>query len=218
MTQWALAITAAFFAIVSVAAGAVALTDDDSVGTRIAQDADGRGESGGDGSAGDCANPPCEDTGDGGVAGICLEGAVDCDDTIDTRPVDDICNQIVPTPPECTDPDTPVTNEPGQQGGSDPGESGSSGLSAECTLEFPNECAGEAASLADLAARLDVEKEAITVGSVERVDWPNACLGIEQPDVACAEIITTGYRIILEANGQKYEYHTDGGSRVLLVE
>jgi hypothetical protein len=143
---------------------------------------------------------------------------VDCDDTIDTRPVDDICNQIVPTPPECTDPDTPVTNEPGQPGGVDPGESPIIEPGEACTLQYPNECAGKAASVADLAARLDVSEDAITVVSVERVDWPDACLGVSQPDVACAEVITTGYRIILEANGQKYEYHTDGGSRVLLVE
>jgi hypothetical protein len=31
-------------------------------------------------------------------------------------------------------------------------------------------------------------------------------------------VITPGYRIILEANGKAYEYHTDGGSRAVLVE
>ena len=54
--------------------------------------------------------------------------------------------------------------------------------------------------------------------SVEFVEWPDACLGIAQRDVACAEVITPGYRIILEANGATYEYHTDGGSRAVLVE
>ena len=62
MKKWAFAITVAFFATVSVAAGAVALTDDDS-SPGVGRDAADRGESGGDGSASDCANPPCEDVG-----------------------------------------------------------------------------------------------------------------------------------------------------------
>ena len=111
MKKWAFAITVAFFAIVSVAAGAVALTDDDT-SPGVARDADDRGESGGDGSAADCANPPCEDTG-GGAAGICLEGAIDCDDTPTGKPPEgDVCIQIFPTPPECADPDAPVSDEP----------------------------------------------------------------------------------------------------------
>jgi hypothetical protein len=57
----------------------------------------------------------------------------------------------------------------------------------------------------------------IIIVTVEAVEWPNACLGISQPDVACAEIITAGFRIFLEANGQRFEYDTDGGSRAVLV-
>jgi hypothetical protein len=196
----------------------VALTDDGSNGQRIIRDADSVGESGDDSPniAPVCAPdvPDCEDIivnpDGGGAAGICLEGTVDCVDTPSGAPEDDACVQILPTPPECADPDAPVSNEPSEPGTADPGEA--------CTLEYPNECAGTKAAVADLAARLDVEREAIAVVSAERVDWPNACLGVEQPDVACAEVITAGYRIFLEANGQKYEYHTDGGSRVVLVE
>ncbi len=85
-------------------------------------------------------------------------------------------------------------------------------------MEYPNECTATAAAVADLAARLDLKEDAITVKSVESVQWPDACLGVSQPDVACAEVITSGYRIILEANGRTYEYHTDGGSRAVLAQ
>jgi hypothetical protein len=205
MKKWAFALTVAFFAVVSVAAGVVALTEegDSGDGGRTVRDADGAGgESGGDGA-----------TGRDGVAGICLEG-VDCDDTPIEEPGNP-CILIFPTPPECADPDAPVSNDPpvndrGEPGTTDPGQA--------CTMEFPNECTATAAAVAELAARLDVKEDAITVVSADRVDWPDACLGVSQPDVACAEVITPGFRIFLEASGQKYEYHTDGGSRALFVE
>lgn len=215
MKKWAFAITVAFFAIVSVAAAAVALTDDDS-STGVARDADDRGESDGDGSASDCASPPCEDTG-GGAAGICLEGAVDCDDTPDQEPpTDDVCHQIFPTPPECADPDAPVSDEP-PSSDEPPAPAGSEPPSA-CTMEYPNKCTATAAARADLAGRLAVPEDRITVKSVEFVEWPDSCLGITKRDIACAEVITAGYRIILEANGEEYEYHTDGGSQAVLAE
>jgi hypothetical protein len=206
--------TVAFFAIVSVAAGAVALTDDDS-SPRVARDADDRGEPGGDGSASDCASPPCEDT-SGGTAGICLEGAVDCDDTPVEQPPDgDVCIQIFPTPPECVDPDAPVSNGPPSS--NEPTEPVGSEPPLACTMEYPNKCTATAAAIADLAERLRNEDQ-ITVKSIEFVEWPDSCLGITKRDIACAEIITPGFRVLLEANGQTYEYHTDGGSRAVFAE
>ena len=212
MRKWAFAITVAFFAVVSVAAGAVALTDDDGDGggEPIARDADDRGESGGEGSAGDCANPPCEDVGNG-AAGICLEGAVDCDGTPNGEPpAGDVCIQIFPTPPECADPDAPVSNDPSLV---DPP------IQTACDSSDAAECEKVVVGLAteDLTRRLG-SADAIDVKGVGFVEWPNACLGIEQPDVACAEIITPGYRVLLEADGVLYEYHTDTGSRAVLVE
>ncbi len=76
------------------------------------------------------------------------------------------------------------------------------------------QAAAVANSLNDLAARLTIAASAITVASVEAVDWPNACLGIETPGIMCALVITPGYRVILEANGQQYEYHTNAGGDV----
>ena len=87
-----------------------------------------------------------------------------------------------------------------------------------CTMEYPNKCTATAAAIADLARRLAVPEDQITVKTVEFVEWPDSCLGVTKRDVACAEVITPGYRIILEANGQTYEDHTDGGSQAVLVE
>jgi hypothetical protein len=71
---------------------------------------------------------------------------------------------------------------------------------------------------ADLAQRLKIDIDTIKLVSVEQVDWPDACMGIQQPGVMCAQVITSGYKVILEANGQQYEYHTnESGSVVRLV-
>lgn len=72
---------------------------------------------------------------------------------------------------------------------------------------------------ADLAERLRVPQNAIELASVEQVDWPDACLGIHLPDVMCAQVISPGYRVILQTKGTSYEYHTNlSGEVVRLVE
>lgn len=65
-----------------------------------------------------------------------------------------------------------------------------------------------------LMQQLHVDFKAVTIVAVEAVEWPDACLGVALPDVMCAQVITPGYRIILEVDGGRYEYHTDrnGGS------
>lgn len=49
----------------------------------------------------------------------------------------------------------------------------------------------------------------VLIAEVQPVDWPDACLGVEQPGQACAEVVTPGYRVILVAQGVRYTYHTD---------
>jgi hypothetical protein len=53
---------------------------------------------------------------------------------------------------------------------------------------------------------------------VEAVEWPDSCLGIQDPDVMCMQVITPGYRVILNADGTDYEYHTNAdGTEALLA-
>jgi len=61
----------------------------------------------------------------------------------------------------------------------------------------------------DLASRLDLDSAEISVVSVEAVDWPDASLGCPEPGRLYAQVITPGYRILLEARGQRYEYRAD---------
>ena len=60
-----------------------------------------------------------------------------------------------------------------------------------------------------LAEALGVPVSEIEVVSTEAVEWPDSCLGVSRPNIRCARVITPGFRVILEANGEQYEYHTD---------
>lgn len=71
------------------------------------------------------------------------------------------------------------------------------------------EPAAVAAARRDLAAALDVREADMAVLQVAAVDWPDACLGLPGPGEACAEVITPGFLVRLDAKGAAYEYHTD---------
>jgi hypothetical protein len=60
-----------------------------------------------------------------------------------------------------------------------------------------------------LAKALGVGVSAVTVVSVTATEWPDSCLGLSLPGVGCAEVITPGYLIVLEANGRTHEYHSN---------
>jgi hypothetical protein len=226
MKKWAIPLAAAgLIAVIAAAGAAFALTDSgDDGGPRAFRDVNDRDDSAVEVSDSDCAAPPCEDIG-GNPAAICLQGAIDCDDTRSTPPAGEVCIDIYPRPPECdpekpagSDPGEPVGNEPGVPPIGDPGAPADATPIEACTMEYPNKCTATAAANADLAGRLGIAEDQITVKSVEFVEWPDTCLGIARPDVVCATVITPGYRILFEATGRTYEYHTDGGSRALLVE
>lgn len=59
-----------------------------------------------------------------------------------------------------------------------------------------------------LVARLcPFQPEEVRLVSWKKVDWPNGCLGIPMRD-ACTEAVVPGYRIVVEVEGQEYEYRS----------
>jgi hypothetical protein len=70
----------------------------------------------------------------------------------------------------------------------------------------------------DLVDKLGLAPEAIQLVSVEAVDWPDASLGCPQEGMMYAQVITPGFLIVLEVEGQTYEYHTDSTDYVVLCE
>lgn len=69
-----------------------------------------------------------------------------------------------------------------------------------------------------LASRVDADAENIQVVEFEAVEWSDASLGCPQPGQMYAQVVTPGYRVVLEADGQTYEYHTDRGNTAVPCE
>lgn len=61
----------------------------------------------------------------------------------------------------------------------------------------------------DLSARLKVDASNIRMLQSEEVDWPDSGLGCPASGQGYAQVITPGYRLVLEAQGTLYTYHTD---------
>lgn len=65
-------------------------------------------------------------------------------------------------------------------------------------------------------AALGIEEDA-TVRTVEAIDWPDSSLGCPQPGMMYAQVITPGYRMVLEAGGEEYVFHASSGADANLV-
>lgn len=65
------------------------------------------------------------------------------------------------------------------------------------------------------AAELGVDPADIQVIGVEPVDWRNSCLGVETPGEMCLEVITPGYRVVLEIDGQQVYVHSNESGDVM---
>ena len=61
----------------------------------------------------------------------------------------------------------------------------------------------------DLAIRLGVGLNEIYVISIQSIEWPDGGLGCPLPELDYAQVITPGYKIQLEVDGQVYTYHTN---------
>ena len=71
----------------------------------------------------------------------------------------------------------------------------------------------EQAVVKQLAANLGLQESEVDVLRSEQVEFRDSCLEVVLEDIACSQVITPGYKILLEAHDMQYEYHTsrDGG-------
>lgn len=61
----------------------------------------------------------------------------------------------------------------------------------------------------DLAQRLKTDASNISEQSVEDADFPDTALGAAGDDEMSGQMISSGWRIRLSAEGQSYEYRAD---------
>jgi hypothetical protein len=69
--------------------------------------------------------------------------------------------------------------------------------------------AATVAAVAHLANELGVAEAEIEIVSLEAAEFTDSCLGLGQPNESCLQAITPGWLIMLSAEGQEYEVHTD---------
>ncbi len=69
----------------------------------------------------------------------------------------------------------------------------------------------------ELAGRLGVAASSLKAVSVERVTWSDASLGCPQEGYAYAQVVTPGYRVVMEHNGQQYTYHTNATASLVVT-
>ncbi len=71
---------------------------------------------------------------------------------------------------------------------------------------------------AHLAKLLDIDVSEIRVVEALAVSWPDTSLGCPQPGISYAQMIVPGYRLVLEAKGQQYPYHTTLDGQIILCK
>jgi hypothetical protein len=80
----------------------------------------------------------------------------------------------------------------------------------------PEAAAG--AAIEALAQRMAVSATRLSRVSVTPEDWPSACLGVSLPGIACAQVVTPGYRVVLRYDtGSTHEVHTGRGGLAVWV-
>lgn len=67
-----------------------------------------------------------------------------------------------------------------------------------------------------LTQTLKVDPDAVTILSVQRVQWSDASLGCPQPGMMYAQAITPGYLVQAEVDGQTHEVHLNQQGKGLL--
>jgi hypothetical protein len=70
----------------------------------------------------------------------------------------------------------------------------------------------------DLTRRLSISVTQISLVEVTEVEWSDSSLDCPQADMAYLQVITPGYRILLDANTQVYEYHSNKDAYVIYCE
>lgn len=74
------------------------------------------------------------------------------------------------------------------------------------------------AAVTHLSQTLNLPADQIALIFTEAVTWRDGCLGVQRPGVMCTQALVDGYRIILEANGKRYEIRTnESGSQVVIA-
>jgi hypothetical protein len=65
------------------------------------------------------------------------------------------------------------------------------------------------AALGHLITEYGLSPQDVNILSIEEMQWSDGSLGCPQPGMVYIQVIIPGYRILMEANGEMYDVHTD---------
>ncbi|HSV86968.1 MAG TPA: hypothetical protein VLH85_10360 [Levilinea sp.] len=99
----------------------------------------------------------------------------------------------------CSSPGLPVSETPGAE----------TPVAGEPVLPLDDFPAAVNAARQALAGRMGVSVDQINVASYSQADWPDGCLGLGGPAESCLAVITPGFEVRLELDGEQYFYRTD---------
>jgi hypothetical protein len=69
-----------------------------------------------------------------------------------------------------------------------------------------------------LAKQLQISVDSIQLMDIQQVQWPDGCLGVQQPGIMCAMHVVDGYKVMLSANDQTHEVRSNlDGSQIVVV-
>ncbi len=70
----------------------------------------------------------------------------------------------------------------------------------------------------DLAVRLAIAADEISLVETTEVEWSDSSLDCPQPGMSYLQVITPGYRVVLQADDQMFEYHTNRDAYFVFCE
>lgn len=115
---------------------------------------------------------------------------------------------VKPETEPTVEPETEPTIEPTAEAQADDEEVAAPVLEEE----YP---AAVLAARRSLGQSIGLPADQVEIVSYEEVEWPDACLGLARADERCAQAVTPGWRVILNAEGQQFEYHTDQRGKII---
>jgi hypothetical protein len=75
--------------------------------------------------------------------------------------------------------------------------------------EAPDADAAPGPIVAAIAAELGIAPGEVNVVSATAEVWPDASLGCPQPDMLYAQVVTPGFRVVVDVGGEQIEFHAD---------
>ncbi len=73
-------------------------------------------------------------------------------------------------------------------------------------------------AIADLAGRLGIDEEIVVVAQQSEVIWNDGSIGCPQPGMFYTQALVDGVQIILEVDGEQYDYHAAASRAPFLCE